>query len=152
MLGKISTYDNATAAVRACLAEHAELVARMVRFGIVGLVVTGSYAGTTYICVRWLGFNAVGAGLLGCAAAIVVSYLGQKYFTFRSDGAHRIELPKFLVACLIAVAVSSACMWAVDHRGLDYRLGILISAILLPVCNFTVMNLWVFRTAKRDYE
>lgn len=124
---------------------HAPLLGRLLRFAVVGVVVTGSYMLVTYAGIRYLSLTAVISGWYGCAAAIAVSYLGQKYFTFRSDGAHRIELPKFLLTCVIALAVSSVCMWAVDHAGLDYRLGVLIGAALLPLCNFGVMYLWVFR-------
>ncbi len=120
------------------------LVARMLRFAGVGVFVTASYALTTFACIEWAHWHPVAAGLAACAVAIAVSYLGQKYFTFRSDAEHRIELPKFLAACMLAVVVSTACLTATAKLGIDYRAGILISAVLLPLCNFTVMNFWVF--------
>ncbi|MGH8506695.1 MAG: GtrA family protein [Stenotrophobium sp.] len=128
---------------------HAPLLGRLLRFGLVGLFVTGGYAVSTYAAIRWLHALPLYASLLGCVVAIIVSYLGQKYFTFRSEGAHRIELPKFLLACTVAVVGSSASMIAVTHARLDYRLGILISALVLPLCNFTVMHLWVFAHARK---
>lgn len=125
-------------------APAASLLTKMLRFAVVGVVVTGSYALTTFAGIEWAGWHPALAGFAACAVAIVVSYLGQKYFTFRSDEEHRIELPKFLAACMLAVVVSTASLTTITELGLDYRLGILISALLLPLCNFTVMNLWVF--------
>ena len=122
------------------------------RFSIVGVVVTASYMAGTYSGIRWLGLSPLQSNWLGCAASIVISYLGQKYFTFRSEGAHQIELPKFLLTCTIAVVFSSLSISTTSHLGIDYRIGILIAAFILPLCNFTIMNLWVFSPTKPDLK
>lgn len=125
---------------------YAPLIRKLVRFGLVGTLVTGSYALVTYSGVRYLYLSPQGANLLGCFVAIVLSYTGQKYFTFRSARGHRVELPRFLVVCVLAVLASSASVACAQGAGLDYRIGILGAAIVIPLCNFVVLNLWVFAT------
>jgi putative flippase GtrA len=126
------------------LQRHKSLFGRMLRFALVGTVVTGGYAASAYGGIEWMGMRPLSANLLGCAVAIIISYAGQKYFTFRSDGSHRVELPKFLFISLCAVACSTFSITVVTHIGLDYRVGILISAAAVQLGNFMAMNLWVF--------
>lgn len=126
------------------------LAGKLLRFGLVGVPVTVSYGVSAYAAVRWLAMAPWLANLVGCAAAIAVSYIGQKYFTFRSHGAHQLELPKFLVTCVVAIVASSLCIAAITRAGVDYRLGLLTSALLIALCNFTVMNLWVFTQAQSE--
>lgn len=120
------------------------LLIRFIRFCLVGVPVTASYAAVGYVGIEWLGLPILAANLLGCAASISVSYVGQKYFTFRSDGKHQVELPKFLVTCVVAIFASSICMTAITRTGVDYRIALVVSAGVIAVANFTVMNLWVF--------
>lgn len=132
---------------------HAPLAGKLLRFAIVGVVVTASYSSVAYAGLAWLRLSPIMSSVLACSAAIVVSYLGQKYFTFRSTVGHQLELPKFLAACMIAVVASTVCLSVVTHAGWDFRIAILISALVLPLCNFTVMNLWVFaQTGHRTAE
>lgn len=129
---------------------NANLLGKLLRFGCVGLVVTGSYSGATYALVAWAAFAPTIASIYGWAVACVVSYLGQKYFTFRSTQGHQIEIPKFAAACTIAFVVTTLSMGIASYAELDYRLSILVTALILPLCNFTVMNLWVFRKTKHS--
>lgn len=124
------------------------LLARFIRFCLVGVPVTASYAVTAYAGIAWLGLPMLAANLLGCAASIIVSYLGQKYFTFRSLGEHQVELPKFLVLCVVAICASSICMAVIANTGVDYRIALVVSAGAIAVVNFTVMNIWVFAQAR----
>lgn len=125
---------------------YTPLIAKLLRFGLVGTLVTGSYALVTYSGVHYLHLLPQVANLIGCCVAIMLSYTGQKYFTFRSARGHRFELPRFLVICVLAVLASSASVACAHGAGLDYRIGILGAAVVIPLCNFVVLNLWVFAT------
>lgn len=124
--------------------QYAPLIGKLLRFAVVGSVVTGGYAIVAYSGIHWAGLNPQLANLIGCLAAIAVSYIGQKYFTFRSQQGHQFELPRFLLVCTLAVVASSASVATAIAIGLDYRIGIVIAAVAIPLCNFVVLNLWVF--------
>ena len=106
---------------------------------------TLTYMAVVWAAVEQFSLAPLKASLIGYCIAIVLSYLGQKYFTFRSEGAHRVELPKFLVTSAISFAGSVGAMAATTALGWDYRVGILSAATLVPLGTFVVMYFWVFR-------
>lgn len=121
---------------------------RLLRFALVGLVVTVSYVAVAWCTVRFAGVAPVPASMLAWGAVMFVSYVGQKYFTFRSDGAHRVELPRFVVTAALAFVVSTGSMAGATRSGLPYEAGIALAAVVIPLCSFVVMSLWVFTPAQ----
>lgn len=120
------------------------LAAKLLRFAGVGAFVT-----LTYVGVAWLAAETaaapLAASLWGYAAAVIVSYPAQKYFTFRSTGAHRVEFPRYAAICAVAFVGSVGSMAAVTAAGWDYRVGLAAAAFAVPALNFSAMNLWAFR-------
>lgn len=121
------------------------LAAKLLRFAGAGTLVTLTYVGVAWLAAGHGGLAPLAASLWGYAAAVGVSYPAQKYFTFRSTGAHRIELPRYVAICVVAFAGSVGSMAAVDAAGWDYRLGLAAAVFAVPALNFTAMNLWAFQ-------
>ena len=81
---------------------------RPARFLIIGLGATLIYAVlATMLSTGEPALMRPAAGsVLSYAIAAAFSYAGHKYFTFVSDGAHRFEVPRFVVVTLVGLAVS----------------------------------------------
>jgi len=132
------------------LQSQSALTAKLARFAGVGALATGLYVAVAWVAVEAFGLAPLPASLFGYVAAIGVSYLGQKRLTFRSAGAHRIELPRFLATSVLAFAGSVGSMAAVTGAGWDYRFGLVAAALAVPLASFAAMNFWVFRRQRHD--
>lgn len=95
--------------------------------------------------VEWVGLAPVEASLSGFFLSVPVSYIGQKFFTFRSGSDHREELPKFFVTTSLAFCASTFGVMATVGLGFHYMVGVMAAALLVPLLSFLVMNYWVFR-------
>jgi putative flippase GtrA len=124
--------------------------ARLVRFSIVGLACSLSYAFFTWALVHVCSLAPVISSALGYVLAIPLSFLLQRTFSFRSKGSKRVQAPRFLLVHGFNILVSVAAMHVlVSALGLDYRVGIIATMVLVPFLSFLAMNLWVFRHAPK---
>lgn len=122
------------------------LLAKLVRFFAVGVTCSALYAMVTWALAEFLAMNPTPASFLGYLCAIPTSFLLQKYFTFRSDAPKRTEFPRFVLTHAINLGLSTLAMYlTVDKAGLDYRLGILVVSVFVPILSFLTMNVWVFQ-------
>ena len=121
---------------------------RLSRFVLIGIASTVLYAVLAFVFAGMEGLGATGASVLAFALAAVFSYAGHKYVTFVSDGAHRLELPRFLVLSAIGLAVVSLLPAILSGLfGLPAAIPILLACIVIPAVNYVVLGKWVFREA-----
>jgi putative flippase GtrA len=97
-----------------------------------------------------MGLAAPLAAALGLMPVLVVSYLGHKTKTFASRGAHIEEAPRFLVIAALDLAVAAGVPMA--FAGMPSWMPFVALTVIIPVMNFFVMRLWVFRTKARNRE
>lgn len=125
--------------------------AKLVRFGIAGLISSFSYALFTWILVYAFRMSPVASSAMGYVLAIPLSFLLQRSFSFRSEGSKRKQAPRFVLVHSFNILVSIAVMhFLVSALGMDYRIGIAITMLLIPLLSFLAMNLWVFRSGGKD--
>jgi len=119
------------------------------RFALVGIGATLLYASLALLFSQ-MALAPIQASVLAYAVATVFSYLGQKFLAFRSSGAHRSELPKFLVLTAIGFGVATA-MPAVFSGLLGYPpyVPVVATCLVVPVINLFVLDRWVF-SARRE--
>ncbi len=119
------------------------------RFALVGLGATLLYASLALLFSQ-MALAPVQASVLAYAVATVFSYLGQKFLAFRSPGAHRSELPKFLVLTAVGFGVATA-MPAVFSGLLGFPpyVPVVATCIVVPLINLFVLDRWVF-SARRE--
>lgn len=133
----------------AYLSGNREAMGRLFRFGLVGGAASLTYALVAY---GLLTYSALGTGLassLAYVVAIPVSFVGQKYFTFRSDGRTMTELPKFLVIQVANIILCGVILkLATDIWGLPAIVGILMVVVVVPLASYVLFALLVF-TASR---
>lgn len=117
---------------------------RWVRFGIVGVAATLTYA------VLGLGFEHMGMPVLmgnffAYLLAFGVSYMGQSRWTFQSTAQHRATLPKFALTQGIGLLFNSAIIAALIYSGLPYIFAMPVAIVTVPIVVFIICKYWVFR-------
>jgi putative flippase GtrA len=79
------------------------------------------------------------------AIGIAVSYFLNRRWTFRADGTHRREFPRFLAAHLGALVLSSILLQlGVSLLGLPLMVCFILVTGVTTVVNFVVQRFWVF--------
>jgi putative flippase GtrA len=129
---------------------NAEAVSRPARFVVVGLAATLLYA----VCAATLSagetapMRPAAASVLAYVFAAIFSYLGHKFFTFMSGGAHRFEVPRFIALTALGLAVSYVLPVVMSESlGLPVQVPVLLTCVLIPVVNYLVLRHWVFARA-----
>ena len=84
----------------------------------------------------------VAGALLGASVNDILNY----HFTFASDMAHRVTVPRFATVALIAVALNGAGMWfATTKLGLHYLVAQLGCTGAVLVIGYLLNAAWTFR-------
>ncbi len=119
-------------------------VGRWLRFGVVGVTATAVHMGVAVATVEAGGAHPQVANMLGFAVAFVVSYLGQRYFTFGSDQAHSVALVRFAVVAGTGALVNLLVSGALLKLGLYYAVAIFIGLSVAAVVNYQLNRQWAF--------
>lgn len=118
---------------------------RILRFGVVGIAATLTYAGATALSVEWLHLAPVPASILGQIVSTGVSYFGHAFYSFRVKGDHRTFLWRFFVIGALTFTMNGAVTWLLtDKIGVSYRISVAIVTVLIPITNYLGNRFWVF--------
>lgn len=114
---------------------------------MVGIVGTTTYFGMA------LGLVSIGAGvtLAHCTAYVVsqlVSYLGQKNFTFRVRGQHARISVRFLTAMAFLAVAQFLVVLGMRALAFGPTLTFLASSVFYPAASWVLHTTWTFRPAK----
>jgi putative flippase GtrA len=127
-------------------APFGRLLAKLVRFGIVGVLSGAIYAVVTALLISELHAGPVVASVVGYCVSVPASFLGHRRFSFRSQGRWTVEAQRFVLTQALNIAVTAGSMYAATAwLGAHYGWGMFAAVIFVPIANFVVMNLWVFR-------
>lgn len=122
------------------------LAAKVTRFGFVGVASGTIYAFATWLLVTGADVAPVLASIAGYCASVPMSFLGHRRFSFRSNGHWTAEAMRFAVSQAVNIAVTAGSMAAAMRLAAGaWWWGMVAAVILVPLANFAVMNLWVFR-------
>ena len=123
---------------------------RLVRYFVSGVAISTGYTVTVMVLVellRWM--DPVAASTLSFVIWTPVSYAVHRDFTFRFRGDHFAAAVKFLLAFVARLAGSAYVVYlATELLGWNYMVGVLANWIVLPLINYLVLSLWVFRTRR----
>lgn len=130
-------------------------VSEATKFAIVGLTGVGvqfvvfnvlRYAGPDWVGV--LEAKPITAQVIAIGLATVVTYLGNRYWTYhhREKGNPARELPIFLLLNAIAIAIGAACL-AISHYGLGLTspLADNLSGNVIGLGLGTLFRFWSYR-------
>ncbi|BBH64377.1 hypothetical protein ACTI_10620 [Actinoplanes sp. OR16] len=121
-----------------------EVLGRLIRYGI-----SGGLSALTHFGVGLAGVQAglvpVVASGVGFAASVVVSYVLQRAWVFRSSRRHGVAGPRFLAVTGLAFSVNTVVLWvgsSVLHG--PYAAVQAVAIVLIPVLNYAVNSRWTF--------
>jgi putative flippase GtrA len=120
-------------------------VRRFVRAGSVGIFSLLVYSSLYTTLAEATHLSAVPTSIVAYATAMVVSFIGHKYFTFGSVGNVKTQIFKFVVLqgiCLFMTAVITDVI--VDMLRWPYGVGILLVDIVIPLLSYLALKLVVF--------
>lgn len=125
------------------------VAARMVRYGVVGLVVSIAYSLAVVVLVHDLPtHNPIRAS---CVAFIVmqpVAYLAHRSIAFFDAVRDPFQPLRFAITTTSTFLIAVGGMYVVtDIFGRSYLLGIALNWALIPAANFLIYLFWVFRVA-----
>ena len=120
---------------------------RVVRFVVCGLTATAVHYAILVLLVEAAEMTPVAvANALATPCAMVVSYLGNRYFVMRSKVAHGGASLRFLAvyACVIGIHSGAMALWA-DWAGLNYSVGFVLFTGVAAVVTYLLNGFYVFR-------
>jgi putative flippase GtrA len=136
----------------------ANVLSYFVKFGVVGLVGVGIDVGIFNLLRlgdgvdAWWINGAIGAKVVSTSIAIIANWLGNRFWTFRLERHKHIarEFVEFVVASLVGMGVTLACLW-ISH----YVLGLttlaednisanVVGLALGTLARFVLYRFWVW--------
>lgn len=125
------------------------LVAKLVRFGLVGVGGTLLYAGLAFL-LEGAGMPLFWAHAMASAISLAASYLGQKILTFNIRGRHREMGARFALATAGLVLVQSIGVFLLAQSGINAQLTLLASTLFYPPASFLTHTFWTFRSSQNS--
>ncbi|MEU4421019.1 GtrA family protein [Actinoplanes sp. NPDC024001] len=120
-------------------------LARLARYAI-----SGGLSALTHFSVGLAGtgllrLSPVPASTAGFAASVVVSYLLQHAWVFRSGAGHAVAGPRFLTVTAAALALNTVVLWlGADVLDGPYPVVQAVALVLIPVLNYALNSRWTF--------
>ena len=114
-------------------------------FGAVGVAATGTHAAAALIAHNLGGLSALGANLVGYLAAVLVSYLGNAWFTFGKPARYAGQFARFLAVSLLALGMNQLIVYyCTSLLGWPFTLTLGLVVVLVPIFSFLMAKLWAF--------
>lgn len=119
---------------------------RFLRYCVVGGLGTVVHFGTTMLLVELWRVDAVAATVIGFLCALAVSFALNRSWVFASSVAVAPGLARYTAVSVLGFVLNVAIMFVVTRvLGLDYRIGLVLVVLIIPVTNFTLNARWTFR-------
>jgi putative flippase GtrA len=120
---------------------------RVVRYIVVGGGVTLFYSLLTVALVSGRLVNdPTAASAMASLISLPLSFLVHRRFTYADAGSDRSQWQRFVTIAASNFAFTVASMKAVDLLHWPYWIGLVAGWVVIPMLNYTINALWVFRT------
>ncbi len=132
----------------------AQFVKRVLRYGIVGLVISIVYSFAVMLLVaRSHMRDATEASALAFVVVQPIAYFAHRYVTFFDAERDPFQPLRFAVTTVSSFMVAIGGMYVMtDVLGHSYLFGIALNWALIPAGNFLIYLLWVFRLGNRKAD
>lgn len=118
---------------------------RAVRFVLVGIVATATYAVIVLMLSR-MGVAPFWSSIGGFIISLPVSYVGQALFTYRKRTNHARYGARFILATvLMTVACSMASAFLVEQTRLGIGTTAILVSVFYPLLSYLVHTVFTFR-------
>jgi putative flippase GtrA len=125
---------------------------------LLGFVTFGGLAGLVYAVILVMSVDILGiptfiGSIIAFALAIPVSYLGNRWVTYRSNNVLASEAARFIVVQVINLVLTSAVVHFVMERfALPTYVGIAVAFLAAPIISFILFEMWVYRQRQDTKE
>ena len=117
----------------------------VVRFLLVGGATTACQYVVLTLLVELLHVKADVASPIGYGIGAAVSYVMNRFWTFKSDLPHAQSLPRFIVMIGVGLLLSFVMMHVlVDFAGIYYLLAQVLTTGIVMLSNYLLAASWVF--------
>ncbi|MEK7628433.1 MAG: GtrA family protein [Patescibacteria group bacterium] len=123
-------------------------IAQLVRYIISGLTAAATNLVTLYTLVEFGGFYYLHASAISLGAALMVSFLLHKFFTFRERDISQTHVQFALYLCVVGVNffMNLAIMWfSVEFLRIPYLIAAILAGVVIAGTNFFAYRIIVFR-------
>ena len=125
------------------------LVAQLLRFGVVGAILTVLSLGTYLVPAMWLGVPPLAANLLAYFVAVVAGYALHSRLSFAGHGGRdrpALRGSRFFAVSLVSLALNSLFVWLLTGPlGGPAWWPVAPMALVTPLATFFLNRQWVFR-------
>ena len=150
---KMTTNHGFATAISRSLATVRQRLASLARFSFVGLLATTIYLIVANTIMVSGVMPPAWASLTAYLSGMVFSFLGQSQFTFRRGRATFAQAARFAVLSVCGIATSFGCVYVLSNfANIDGLPATLITAAIIALLSFVMMNIWVFRPAPPTYD
>lgn len=122
---------------------------QIIRFGLMGAAATATHFLVLVSLTSYAGLRPWLANGLAFCVALLVTWVGQSSWVFRSNNASpdKFVAVRFLIVALTGLAANSGIMFVCEKLLEDpVVVGFLIATTLVPFLTFILSKFWVFRT------
>jgi putative flippase GtrA len=126
-----------------------ENAAEVARFALIGIVSTLTYGASMLGFLQFTTINAIVANPLASLIAFIVSFMGHRYFTFRTGANWWAELGKFTPVALAQLVASQSIVTVTTLENWNPMIATVVVMFVIPISSYIVNKLWVFRYGKR---
>jgi putative flippase GtrA len=121
--------------------------ARLARYGVSGGASALTHFGVGLALAEGLHVRPLAASTAGFVASMVVSYVLQHAWVFRSTAGHAVAGTRFLTVTAVAFGINTGILWLGTEvlRG-PYPVVQGVALVAIPVVNYTINSRWTFRT------
>jgi putative flippase GtrA len=118
----------------------------LLRFGSVGLASSAIYFALLWLVTRLTGWPAGVCGTIAYAFSIVLNYVLQKSFTFKSGRRHQQAGPRYLLIHLGGMLLNGGFLWlGVDVSGWSYIPVQLGAMVVVTIWSYLGQRFWAFQ-------
>ena len=122
------------------------MIARLLRYAVSGGASALTHLGIGLALAEGLHVRPVVASSAGFVASILVSYLLQHAWVFRSAAGHAAAGSRFLTVTAAAFALNAAVLWlGTEVLTAPYLLVQAVALVAIPALNYTLNSRWTFR-------
>lgn len=119
---------------------------RVLKFGVVGLFATLTYY-LSAIALREVlyGFSILVTNLIAYGIAMIVSYSGHYFWTYKAQSDHGVTIVKYVISALFGSALNSVIVYFCMRSSMQYKSAMVVAIILVPAVAYVINKKWVFR-------
>ncbi|MFI5888844.1 GtrA family protein [Actinoplanes sp. NPDC051513] len=124
------------------------MIAQLLRYAVSGGASALTHFGVGLALAGGLHVRPVAASTAGFVASIVVSYVLQHAWVFRSHAGHAVAGGKFLTVTAAAFALNTVVLWVgTEVLAAPFPLVQAVALVAIPVLNYTLNSRWTFRVS-----